>query len=364
MRPIAIELFAGAGGLSLGLENAGFDIPLAVEFVEEYAATLKKNHPKIKVLVKDVHDVDFKKEKEELGLNEVDLVSGGPPCQGFSTVGRKNEMDPRNSLFYEYLRAISELNPKYALFENVWGFKGMYDGKVYQILLKEMDSLGYNVDCDVLYAPDYGIPQTRKRFILIGSRKDMPQAFLPKKTHGPNLIPYLSFKDATSDLPVVRMKEEKHEYASDPQNDFQAKLRQGSNGLTRHRAMGHTPKMQKLIETIKEGQRIKDLPKELWPDRAKDPTKVVFPNTYGRLEASKPCSTITRNFSCISAGTFIHPTQDRTLTFREAARIQTFPDNYEFVGKTTNVQLGNAVPPMLGEIIGKEILKALQTNTL
>lgn len=357
-KPIAIELFAGAGGLSLGLENAGFHVALAIEIVDEYARTLKKNHPNTKVLVEDVHNVDFKKEAAELGIGEVDLVSGGPPCQGFSTVGRKNERDPRNSLFYEYLRAISELKPKYAIFENVWGFKGMYGGKTYTTLLQEMDALGYNAAPDVLYAPDYGIPQTRKRFIMVASRKDLPKADLPKKTGCK-----WNFMDAVSDLPPLGMNEEKDFYATPPQNAYQAKLRGSLTAVAGHKSHKYSPKMQKLMSVVKPGQKIKDLPKELWPRRADDPSRVIFPNTYGRLRADKPCSTITRNFGCISAGTFIHPEQNRTLTFREAARFQTFPDSYEFIGKSANIQLGNAVPPMLGEAIGKEILTTLKGQT-
>lgn len=353
-KPVAVELFAGAGGLSLGLENAGFNVVLAVEFVAEYAATLKKNHPNTKVLVTDVHDVDFGKEVSDLGYSSIDLLSGGPPCQGFSTVGRKNEKDPRNSLFYEYLRAISELRPKYAIFENVQGFRGMYGGKTYDTLLREMDELGYNTVSDVLYAPDYGIPQTRKRFIMVASRKDLPKAELPEKTGCP-----WGFIDAVSDLPPLGMGDENKDYLCPPLNEYQMKLRGDCTTLTNHRTNNYTPKMRKLMSVVKPGQRIKDLPKELWPPRSADPNRIVFPNTYGRLEADKPCSTITRNFKCISAGTFIHPVQDRLITFREAARVQSFPDSYEFVGKTANIQLGNAVPPVLGEAIGKSVMKAL-----
>lgn len=354
-KPIAVELFAGAGGLSLGLENAGFDVALGVEIVDEYAQTLKKNHPNMKVLVEDIHNVDFKKEIANLGIEEVDLVSGGPPCQGFSSVGRKNERDPRNSLFYEYLRAISELKPKYAIFENVYGFKGMYGGKAWNTLISELSALGYNTMSDVLYAPDYGIPQTRKRFILVASRDDLSIAFLPKKTGCE-----WTFKDAVSDLPPLGVKDEKNYYATDPQNAYQARLRGNSTVVTEHKTAKYTLKMQKLMSIIKPGQSIKDMPKELWPPRGSDPNRIVFLNTYGRLYEDKPCTTITRNFCCISAGTFIHPTQNRMLTFREAARFQTFPDDYEFVGKTKNIQLGNAVPPMLGEAIGKEIFKVLR----
>lgn len=359
-KPIAIELFAGAGGLSLGLENAGFHVALAIEIVDEYAKTLKKNHLNTKVLVEDIHNVDFKKEIADLEIAEVDLVSGGPPCQGFSTVGRKNEQDPRNSLFYEYLRAISELRPKYAIFENVWGFRGMYGGKTYLTLLKEMDALGYNTVSDVLYAPDYGIPQTRKRFIMIASRKDLQKADLPQKVPGNPTL-----KDAISDLPPLNENESKNFYASAPQNAYQQKMRANAQQiLTEHATGSHTPKIKKLMEAIKPGQRLKDLPLELQPERAKDPNRVVFPNTYGRLEMDKPCSTITRQFVCVSSGTFIHPTQNRTLSFREAARVQSFPDDYMFLGKSKNVQLGNAVPPMLGEVIGKEIMKVLTTKTV
>jgi len=352
-----IDLFSGAGGLSFGIQNKKIDIVMANEIVNDFAQSYILNHPKTKMINKDIHNIDFKKEIKRIGLISVDILCGGPPCQGFSTVGKKNKMDKRNSLFWEFLRAANELEPRSILFENVSGFKGLYGGKVYDLLLKELDKIGYNVFSGVLDAANYGLPQNRKRTIVIGIEKGKSFSF-PKITHNlkENFFEkkYLNIMEAISDLPNLRSGEAKSSYLHKPKNEYQKKLRGNEKKLTEHNATNYGIKMKKILKLIPKKGSIKDLPKYLRP-------KKYFNNVYARLDETKPSPTLTRNFGTPSSSRCIHPHQDRALSTREGARIQGFPDNYKFFGSKTskNLQIGNAVPPLLGEVIAHEIKKTL-----
>lgn len=358
-RPLAIELFSGAGGLSIGLERAGFQIVLANEIEKNFATSFKLNHPSTKMLCEDIHNIDFYAEMQKLGTPAIELVSGGPPCQGFSTVGSKNQKDPRNSLFYEYLRAVKEIQPNYIIFENVSGFKTMYNGTAYKTLISEFDNLGYDTISSVLEASDYGLPQIRKRTIVVGWKKAKKKVQLPSPTHfnGINIFNYpqkLSLMDAISDLPKLKANDEKKNYASEPQNEYQSYLRNGEKKLTEHNSSNYGKKMLEILSLIPEGGTVNDLPLRLRP-------KKYFSNTYARLLPDIPAPTITRNFGTPSSSRCVHPFQNRALSTREGARLQGFPDSYIFYGSKTskNLQIGNAVPPIFGEIIAKEIIKSI-----
>ena len=164
-----IDLFCGAGGFSLGLSRNNIEIVLANEIEKDFAKTFELNHPKTKMLNKDIHNVDFKKELK-IGFKSIDILCGGPPCQGFSTVGSKNK-EIKEILCFEFLRAVNETNPKAVIFENVAGFKSLYNGQAYETLIKELESIGYSVFTDILNAADYGLPQLRKRTIVVGVSK-------------------------------------------------------------------------------------------------------------------------------------------------------------------------------------------------
>lgn len=353
----AVELFAGAGGLSIGLEHAGINVVIANEIMPDFAATLKANHPHTNVINDDIHKIDFTTELRKLGLESVDVLSGGPPCQGFSTIGSKNRKDPRNSLFYEYLRAVVETKPKYTIFENVSGFKRMYDGFAYETLKKELDSLGYDTVDGILNAADYGAPQIRYRTIVLGWKRGLPPLELPKVTHGnkAGLLPYLTLMDAIGDLPALSAGGIVSEYDQPPQNDYQRKMRGMQKVLLEHNASNYGAKMQEILRVIPEGGSIKDLPERLRP-------KSGYCNTYARLLPNVPSPTITRNFGTPSSSRCVHPYQPRALSTREGARLQGFPDNYRFVGgkQSKNLQIGNAVPPILGEAIARAIKSALE----
>ena len=166
--------------MGLGLTQAGFNVVLANDIEKDFANSFKKNHKLAHVVVDDIHNIDFKREMSTLGSPPIDLVSGGPPCQGFSTIGSKNIRDSRNNLFHEFLRSIREIKPKYLLFENVSGFSRLYGGEVYRALLSELDSLGYDTHSGILDASDFGLPQVRKRTIVLGWKKGMAHRLCPR----------------------------------------------------------------------------------------------------------------------------------------------------------------------------------------
>ena len=212
---IGIDLFCGAGGFSLGLSKNNIDIVLANEIEKDFAKTFELNHTKTKMLNEDISNINFKKKLKKIGYKSIDILCGGPPCQGFSTVGSKNKKDKRNSLFWEFLRAVNETNPKVVIFENVAGFKSLYNGQAYETLIRELENIRYNVSSDILNSADYGLPQLRKRTIVVGILKEYSFEFpLNIKSKNKNLFEdkYLTIMSAISDLPKLCVGEEKKEY--------------------------------------------------------------------------------------------------------------------------------------------------------
>jgi DNA (cytosine-5)-methyltransferase 1 len=346
---IAVDLFCGAGGLGLGLEQAGFTLVLANELEKDFATTHSKNFPSCRTINAPIQKVDFRAERSVIGAT-VDLVAGGPPCQGFSTVGKKDARDPRNSLFVQFLRAVEELEPRFVLFENVAGFKRLYDGEMYDKTVEGLSTLGFEHVSSVLNAKDFGTPQSRERTIILAWRKGENPLAMPSPTHGTNERPCLTLLEAISDLPPLKPGEERSDYLCDPQNDYQRLMRASGGPLTEHKCAKYGDKMQQVISYVGRGGSIMDVPEELRP-------KGYFKNTYARLLPDAPCMTITRNFGTPSSSRCIHPYQNRALSTREGARIQGFPDNYVFTGGkgSKNLQIGNAVPPALALALGKQI---------
>jgi DNA (cytosine-5)-methyltransferase 1 len=350
----AIHLFAGAGGLSLGMEAAGINVILANEIEKDFAKTHESNYPQVKVVNKDIHDVDFKKELEKIGfLGKVDILAGGPPCQGFSTVGKKDFSDPRNSLFEQFLRAVDESDPRYVIFENVSGFKRLYSGKIYKKTVDGLSARGFDHTSAVLNAKDYGCPQSRQRTIILAWKRGENEVSLPKPTHGSGLIPFVSLYEAISDLPEILPGNEGKAYAKEPQNEYQKAMRISGCSLTEHKCSNYGEKMRLVMSKVPAGGSIMDVPEDLRP-------KGYFKNTYARLLADQPCPTITRNFGTPSSSRCIHPYQNRALSTREGARVQGFPDHYKFQGgkSSKNLQIGNAVPPILGRVLAEQIIKS------
>jgi len=354
----SIDLFAGAGGLGLGLEWAGFNVVAANEFDSVFASTYAANHPNTTVIPGDILDSQVRWKLLKVGRG-VDLVAGGPPCQGFSTVGKKNERDPRNKLFYAFLEVVEALNPRAVLFENVSGFKRMYGGRAYFALDRELVGLGYRTTHAILNASSYGVPQQRERTFVIGMRA--PNQFkFPEPEFGDTETLFgtktlVTLQDALSDLPPVESGESKHSYASKPKNDYQRLMRAESKSeLHDHEGPNHGDWLMRVMRRVPTGGSVLDLPKNMRP-------KSYFANTYARLWWDRPSTTITRNLGTPSSSRCIHPKHNRGLTTREGARLQSFPDSYRFHGTRIkrNLQIGNAVPPLLAKVIGESLRDAL-----
>lgn len=360
-----IDLFSGVGGLSYGFaHDDNFEIVAANEILPNMAKAYSLNHPTAKVYAEDIKDFSADKIEKDLGIkpSEIDIIVGGPPCQAYSTVGKRLIDDPRGKLFQEYYRVLKEFNPKLFLFENVKGLLSMQDGELLKTIISLFESLGYKVKYKLLNAADYGAPQIRERVIIIGSKLKTEFEY-PTPTHyNPedennlfknSLKPYLTLEEAISDLPFIKTNEESFEYANEPQNEFQKLMRKNApEKLMDHSSPKNNDKLVKIMESLPDGGTPEDLPESLRPTSG-------FKNTYCRLWWKRPSTTITRNLSTPSSSRCIHPKAPRPLTTREGARIQCFPDDYQFYGSRgdRNLQIGNAVPTFLSNAVAKAILK-------
>lgn len=365
-----IDLFAGCGGLSLGFELAGFDIPLAIEKDEWASETYKKNHPNTNVITGDITQIiDLKNilSKENL---PIDGIIGGPPCQGFSLSGNRDKNDPRNSLFMEFVRFVKYYNPKFFVMENVTGILSMKtkdNQNVKDLILKEYYQAGYNVKICKLNAAEYGVPQSRLRIVFIGIRKDIK---FNENEIGPK--PFLFGKDqitveqAIMDLPQINSGEgsDQLEYNITAQNDYQLWARKNSNAIYNHIAMRHTKRLIERFENIGFGQSVADVSECHQQRKRGDASKIsgkVYSQNNMRPFPNKPSPTVPASFQ----SNFIHPYLNRNFTAREGARLQSFPDTYIFCGKRTTMsweknlsqyqQIGNAVPPLLAKAIAENI---------
>lgn len=373
-----IDLFAGCGGLSLGFEMAGFDIPLAIEKDEWASETYKNNHPSTRVLTADITKItDLKKLINKKDL-PIDGIIGGPPCQGFSLSGNRDKNDPRNSLFMEFVRFVKHFKPKFFVMENVTGILSMKtknNQNVKDLILSEYDTAGYNVKICKLNAAEFGVPQSRLRIVFIGIRKDLP--FIEKKI-GP--VPFLfgknqlTIEQAIMDLPQIDSGEGKEfiEYSQEPKNNYQKWARTNSLGVYNHIAMRHTKRLIERFKNIGFGQSVADVAECHQQRKRGDASKIsgkVFSQNNMRPYPNKPSPTIPASFQ----SNFIHPFLNRNFTAREGARLQSFPDTYIFYGKRTTMsweknlsqyqQIGNAVPPLLAKAIAENIIQYLKKET-
>jgi len=362
-----LDLFAGVGGLSYGFaHDDNFEIVASNEIFSDTAKAYSLNHPTIKMYNCDIKDFGLNELFIDLDVKKgnIDIIIGGPPCQAFSTVGKRLIDDPRGKLFQEYYRVLKELNPKVFLFENVKGLLSMQKGELLKTIISLFESLGYRVEYKVLNSADYGVPQIRERVIIIGTKLEKDFKY-PNPTHSniddinifnQGLKPYLTLSEAISDLPFIKSNEEGSEYSSNPKNNFQKLMRiKAPRKLMDHNAPKNNDKLVKLMECLPDGGSPQDAPEELRP-------KSGFKNTYCRLWWGRPAPTITRNLSTPSSSRCIHPKAPRPLTTREGARIQCFPDNYIFYGSRSskNLQIGNAVPTFLSMALKDSIKQHLE----
>jgi DNA (cytosine-5)-methyltransferase 1 len=352
-----IDLFAGVGGLSYGFAHSdSFEIVAANEILSPMARAYSINHPGVAVYNIDIAEFGSQQLRDDLGLEpgEIDIVVGGPPCQAYSTVGKRLINDPRGKLFQEYFRILQEIRPKLFIFENVKGLLSMQGGELLATIIDLFRSLGYQVEYKLLNAADFGAPQIRERVIIVGTLEPEKFAY-PAPTHASpdsplieaGLAPHITIGEAIGDLPLIRTGEEATYYASDPQNEYQSLMRAGAPALLEdHSAPNNSSHLVRIMEILPEGGGPEDLPPELKP-------RSGFKNTYSRLWWDRPSTTVTRNLSTPSSSRCIHPLAPRPLTTREGARLQGFPDNYKFFGTRSdrNLQIGNAVPVPLSEAL-------------
>jgi len=385
-----LDLFAGAGGLSEGLREAGFRSLYANELVSTYAETFVENHPDTEVDSRDIRAVDAGRVRKALGLKKgvLDLMAGGPPCQGFSiNAPKRSAEDHRNHLFREFLRFVDEFQPRAVLIENVPGLVSFEGGATLNAILQCLEDLGYSADVQILYAPHYGVPQSRWRTIILGLRggnKDALAAFPTPIRHAPmrvnftakfggrdivalprsvELPAHTTVGQAISDLPVLENGEigdEVKHYRWAPTNDYQRALRAGSVGVTNHEAAKLSKINMERFSHIPAGGNWTNIPFDLLPEGMKSARRSDHTKRYGRVDPEGLASTILTKCDP-HWGAYIHYDQDRAFTVREAARIQSFPDTYRFTGSRVDQyeQVGNAVPPLLAAAVGRAISATL-----
>lgn len=387
-----IDLFAGAGGLSEGLREAGFRSLYANELVPTYAATFALNHPDTQVDSRDVRVVDASDVRRSLGMKpgELDLMAGGPPCQGFSINAPKRSIDDRrNHLFKEYLRFVQEFEPRAVLIENVPGLVSFENGATLEAILQSLDDLGYRADVQILYAPHYGVPQTRWRTIVLAVRDggDPLKAFPEPSRTAPmrvnftarfggrdivampgavELPSFTTVRDAIGDLPSLVNGESGRplkDYQMDAQNDYQRALRAGSSGVLNHEAAKLGRINLERMSHIPPGGNWTDIPFDLLPAGMQAARRSDHTKRYGRVHPDGLASTILTKCDP-HWGAYFHYSQDRAFTVREAARIQSFPDTYKFTGSRVDQyeQVGNAVPPFLAAAVGRAVSSALSVS--
>ncbi|MBR3799213.1 MAG: DNA cytosine methyltransferase [Bacteroidales bacterium] len=348
-----IDIFSGAGGLSLGAEMAGASIMFAVEKDKNAAETYRYNHKNTPIICGDIHNVNPLQHITHIGANDQLIVFGGPPCQGFSTSNTvtRNMQNPNNNLFEEFVRFVATLNPDWFLFENVEGFyrfeKGMMRSKVKSCF----EELGYTVSDKIVVASDYGVPQRRNRFIMIGNRHGIQYEFPEKQKK------VYTVKDALSDLPDLsngQMEDSlPYKCSAKETSEYAQIMRQGSRKSKQNYVSKNADYVIERYKYIGQGENWKAIPEDLMQNYANKAN--CHSGIYKRLKIEEP-SIVISNYR---KNMLIHPYQDRGLSVREAARLQSFPDSFIFKGSLTHIQqqIGNAVPPLLAKAVFEKILE-------
>jgi len=345
-----IDLFAGVGGLSQGFIAEGFEVVYANEYDKSIAEAYKLNHPDTIVDTTDITKIDFEKTFRPF-RNKVTVVMGGPPCQGFSQKGKRIGLDDeRNFMFRKFAKVVEIVQPEFFLLENVPNILTSEDGYFKDEIIKYFNDLGYDVKAKVLKAENFGVPQTRRRAVFLGRKKkldiDIPEGNKQRTT----------VMEAIDDLPELKSGEgdEVQSYKAPAKNRFQKLMRKGSKKLYNHISTKHSKLALERLKFVKLDTTRHDLPEE-------HKTKSIHSGTWTRLKPDGFARTITTRFDTPSSGQFTLPYQDRCVTVREAARLQSFPDSFVFTGNKTSqmLQVGNAVPPLMAQELAKAIKKAL-----
>lgn len=374
--PVVIDLFCGAGGLSEGLRQAGFNPRVGVDFDKHAAMTYRHNHPGVPVIEGDVAKVTGEQLFELAGTRDIDLIAGGPSCQGFSTHGKRIQDDPRNFLFKHFVRLVDEVRPRMFLMENVKGMLTYAKGEFRRQIEAAFREIGYRTDFTQVLAADYGVPQLRHRILFIGTRDDDIELSFPAPTHGDSvkgLKPYVTVTEAIGDLPRMGKDytADQRKYASAPKGRYQVYCRSGApTEVTLHVGRPLSKQASSLAAYIGQGQGLRAVPVEFLPERftkmrtiSNGQLRRDCTTLYHRLDPNRPSYTITCNYKNVASGPFLHPYEDRAISHREAARFMSFPDRYQFLGASFPRQIGNAVPPLLAKAIGTHLLKLLKSGS-
>lgn len=356
----AIDLFCGAGGLSEGFRQGGYKVLAGNDFNEVAGETFAATHSSATFLPGPIQDISVRKLASVTGLHkgELDVLIGGPPCQGFSVYNHQRGMhDERSSLYVEYLRIVQGMRPKWVVLENVTGMTSAGDGEAVKAIDAGLRKLGYVADWKILRAEEYGIPQERRRLLFLANRIGAPIVW-PTKTHGTKLRPFTTVEDAISDLPILENGADysKKTYGARARGWYQRLLRENSLGVLNHNAARLAAINVERLRHIPQGGSWRDIPFKLLPAGMKRAKRSDHTKRYGRLKWDGLASTIMTKCDP-HWGAYFHPEQDRAITVREAARFQSFPDWFEFKGSKTDqyMQVGNAVPPLLGRRIAETI---------
>lgn len=353
------DLFCGCGGFSKGFEEAGFDIRLGTDIWRDAIKTYQFNFPNAITITEDISNlsgIDLLN-KANIKAEDVDVIIGGPPCQGFSLSGKRLLDDPRNILYKSFVRMVEYIKPKVFVMENVPGLVRLFNGQVKDQVIEDFTKLGYSVRMQQLTASDFGVPQSRTRVFFVGINvgkiKNTNEFIFPPTTHGEGKKAYITCKDALSDLDFIgdiTLLQEHDAYRILPQTDYQKEMRKNANNLLNHVTTIHTEKTRNIIALVPDGGNYKSLPLELQQTR-----KVNI--AWTRMDSSKPCFTIDTGHNH-----HFHYRANRVPTVRESARIQSFPDDFEFLGiKTSQLkQVGNAVPPLLAKALAESIAEIIE----
>lgn len=331
-----IDLFCGIGGLSLGFEQAGFEVLTAIDMWKDAVVTFNHNHKEKIAKVETVEQFNEEELPELVKKHKITGIIGGPPCQGFSTVGRREIDDPRNQMYLEFYKAVKIANPDFFVIENVKGMLTLNKGAFVKDLIERFGptGLGYNITYELLNAANYGIPQNRYRVFYVGIKGNKFEFPVPSKVQ-------LTAKDGISDLEGS----DNDHYGTEPQNDYQRSLRGKCLHPVNQDYTDHSAQTINIISQVPDGGNIKDLPKEVWEVRK-------YNKAFERMGSFKPSNTIDTGHR-----NYFHYSEPRIPTVRESARIQSFPDDFEIIGTRGSQykQVGNAVPPLLAKIIAEKI---------